>query len=182
MVERFKAIQARHGPESVAFLSTGHMPTEEMALLGALARFGMGMAHGEGNIRQCMATSVVACKQAFGFVRRRAAPRRGRRVTCTARGWFPPSATQSGKQQGTQEERVDGHAHAHSEDQGQDGDPPMEPGKIADQLDAGSDEGDEARQGQDAQRNARQHREPAFVTAAVLREADQPQQEDEPWA
>ena len=67
MVERFKAIQARHGPESVAFLSTGQMPTEEMALLGALAKFGMGMAHGDGNTRQCMATSVVAYKQAFGF-------------------------------------------------------------------------------------------------------------------
>lgn len=67
MVERFKVIQAQHGPESVAFLSTGQMPTEEMALLGALARFGMGMAHGDGNTRQCMATSVVAYKQAFGF-------------------------------------------------------------------------------------------------------------------
>ena len=67
MVERFKAIQARHGAESVAFLGTGQMPTEEMALLGALAKFGMGMLHGDGNTRQCMATSVVAYKQAFGF-------------------------------------------------------------------------------------------------------------------
>ena len=67
MVERFRAIQAAHGPEAVAFLSTGQMPTEEMALLGALAKFGMGMAHGDGNTRQCMATSVVAYKQAFGF-------------------------------------------------------------------------------------------------------------------
>ena len=67
MVERFKAIQAEHGPEAVAFLSTGQIPTEEMALLGALAKFGMGMMHGDGNTRQCMATSVVAYKQAFGF-------------------------------------------------------------------------------------------------------------------
>ncbi|MCE2514572.1 MAG: molybdopterin-dependent oxidoreductase, partial [Acidobacteria bacterium] len=67
MVERFRAIQAEHGPESVAFLSTGQMATEEMALLGALAKFGMGMTHGDGNTRQCMATSVVAYKQAFGF-------------------------------------------------------------------------------------------------------------------
>ena len=42
-------------------------PTEEMALLGALAKFGMGMVHGDGNTRQCMATSVVAYKQSFGF-------------------------------------------------------------------------------------------------------------------
>ncbi len=67
MVERFKAIQARHGAGSLAFLGTGQMPTEELALLGALAKFGMGMLHGDGNTRQCMATSVVAYKQAFGF-------------------------------------------------------------------------------------------------------------------
>ena len=67
MVDRFQRIQAEHGPEAVAFLSTGQMATEEMALLGALAKFGMGMAHGDGNTRQCMATSVVAYKQAFGF-------------------------------------------------------------------------------------------------------------------
>ena len=64
---RFKAIQAEHGAESVAFLSTGQIATEEMALLGALAKFGMGMLHGDGNTRQCMATAVVAYKQAFGF-------------------------------------------------------------------------------------------------------------------
>ena len=67
MVERFQTIQAQHGPESVAFLGTGQLPTEELALLGALAKFGMGMTHGDGNTRQCMATSVVAYKQAFGF-------------------------------------------------------------------------------------------------------------------
>ena len=67
MVERFRGIQARHGPEAVAFLGTGQMATEELALLGALAKFGMGMVHGDGNTRQCMATSVVAYKQAFGF-------------------------------------------------------------------------------------------------------------------
>lgn len=64
---RMKEIQERHGKESVAFLSTGQMPTEEMAYLGSLAKFGMGMLHGDGNTRQCMATAVVAYKQAFGF-------------------------------------------------------------------------------------------------------------------
>jgi assimilatory nitrate reductase catalytic subunit len=64
---RFKSILAEHGPESVAFLSTGQIPTEEMALLGAFAKFGMGLVHGDGNTRQCMATSVVAYKQSFGF-------------------------------------------------------------------------------------------------------------------
>jgi assimilatory nitrate reductase catalytic subunit len=64
---RFKAIQQKHGPESVAFLSTGQIPTEEMALLGSLAKFGMGMLHGDGNTRQCMASAAVAYKEAFGF-------------------------------------------------------------------------------------------------------------------
>jgi len=67
MVARFKAIQAAHGPESVAFLSTGQIATEEMALLGALTKFGMGVVHGDGNTRQCMASAVVAYKQSFGF-------------------------------------------------------------------------------------------------------------------
>ncbi|MEW4529203.1 nitrate reductase [Maioricimonas sp. JC845] len=66
-VDRFRAIQQQHGPHSVAFLSTGQMPTEEMAFLGAFAKFGMGLLHGDGNTRQCMATAVVAYKQAFGF-------------------------------------------------------------------------------------------------------------------
>jgi len=67
MVSRFTKIGETHGPQSVAFLGTGQMPSEELAFLGALAKFGMGMQHGDGNTRQCMATSVVAYKQAFGF-------------------------------------------------------------------------------------------------------------------
>ncbi len=63
----FKSIADKHGPESLAFLSTGQMVSEEMALLGSLAKFGMGMIHGDGNTRQCMATAVTAYKQSFGF-------------------------------------------------------------------------------------------------------------------
>ncbi|MFN2556432.1 MAG: molybdopterin oxidoreductase family protein [Nitriliruptorales bacterium] len=62
-----RGVQARHGDAAMAFLSTGQIPTEEMALLGALTKFGMGIVHGDGNTRQCMATAVVAYKQAFGF-------------------------------------------------------------------------------------------------------------------
>src|SRR5205085_9641414 len=65
--QRFRAIQERDGAEAVAFLSTGQIVTEEMALLGALAKFGMGMLHGDGNTRQCMATAVTAYKESFGF-------------------------------------------------------------------------------------------------------------------
>ncbi len=46
-VDRMKTIQQVHGPHSVAFLSTGQIVTEEMALLGALAKFGMSMLHGD---------------------------------------------------------------------------------------------------------------------------------------
>ena len=65
--QKFKTIQEKHGDDSVAFISTGQIPMEEMAMLGSVAKFGMGMLHGDGNTRQCMATSVVAYKQAFGF-------------------------------------------------------------------------------------------------------------------
>ena len=65
--DQMKAIQAKHAPEAAAFLSTGQIMFEEMAFLGALAKFGMGMIHGDGNTRQCMATAVAAYKESFGF-------------------------------------------------------------------------------------------------------------------
>jgi len=65
--EELKAIKAKHGPESVAFLSTGQITTEEMAFLGCLFKFGMGFVHCDSNTRQCMATAHVAYKQSFGF-------------------------------------------------------------------------------------------------------------------
>ncbi|MFZ5496659.1 MAG: molybdopterin oxidoreductase family protein [Verrucomicrobiota bacterium] len=64
---RLKAVQAAHGRGAVAVLSTGQIMTEEMALLGALTKFGMGVADLDSNTRQCMATSHVAYKQSFGF-------------------------------------------------------------------------------------------------------------------
>jgi anaerobic selenocysteine-containing dehydrogenase len=63
----FQAIQEQHGKASIAFISTGQMMCEDMAYLGAVAKFGMGMQHGDGNTRQCMATAVTAYKQSFGF-------------------------------------------------------------------------------------------------------------------
>jgi len=64
---RFKDIKNQYGPESVALLSTGQMATEEMALVGALFKFGMGFLHADSNTRQCMATAVAAYKESFGF-------------------------------------------------------------------------------------------------------------------
>ena len=65
--QRFQKIIAEHGPESVAVLSTGQIVTEEMAFLGAFAKFGMGLRHIDSNTRQCMATAATAYKQSFGF-------------------------------------------------------------------------------------------------------------------
>ncbi len=64
---RFRHILHTHGPDSVAFLSTGQICTEEMAFLGAFFKFGMGGLHCDSNTRQCMATAHVAYKQSFGF-------------------------------------------------------------------------------------------------------------------
>ncbi len=66
-VDRMKAVQYAHGSHSIALLSTGQIPTEEMAFLGSLFKFGMGGLHADSNTRQCMATAHVAYKQAFGF-------------------------------------------------------------------------------------------------------------------
>lgn len=64
---RFKSVLEEHGSGGAAFLSTGQIVAEEMAFLGALAKLGMGILHGDGNTRQCMATAVVSYKQSFGF-------------------------------------------------------------------------------------------------------------------
>lgn len=66
-VQKFKLTLNEHGGGAAAFLSTGQIVAEEMAFLGALAKLGMGILHGDGNTRQCMATAVVAYKQSFGF-------------------------------------------------------------------------------------------------------------------
>ena len=63
---RINEIQDQYGKESVAFISTGQLATEEMALIGHIGRNYLG-GNGDGNTRLCMATSVVAYKQSFGF-------------------------------------------------------------------------------------------------------------------
>ena len=64
--KRVTEIQDKYGKESFAFLSTGQLATEEMALAGHIGRTFLG-GNGDGNTRLCMATSVVAYKQSFGF-------------------------------------------------------------------------------------------------------------------
>ncbi|MFV0307388.1 MAG: molybdopterin oxidoreductase family protein [Desertimonas sp.] len=66
MVDGFGAIIERHGPESVAILSTGQLLTEEFYALGKLARLGMGLRHYDGNTTLCMASAVSGYKVSFG--------------------------------------------------------------------------------------------------------------------
>ena len=63
---KLKEISEKYGRESVAGISTGQLTLEEMALYGHVMRNFMG-ANVDGNTRLCMATSVVAHKQSFGF-------------------------------------------------------------------------------------------------------------------
>jgi assimilatory nitrate reductase catalytic subunit len=65
--EKLKTIQRTHGPDSLAWLGTGQITTEELAFLGTLAKMGMNIVHGDGNTRQCMATAATAYKESFGF-------------------------------------------------------------------------------------------------------------------
>ncbi len=66
-VDNFKKIQEKHGKESIAVIGTGQITNEEIAFLGALAKFGMGVKHTDSNTRTCVASSAVAYKQSFGF-------------------------------------------------------------------------------------------------------------------
>jgi anaerobic selenocysteine-containing dehydrogenase len=62
----FRDLLDRHGPESVAVLSTGQLATEEFYTLGKLVRLGMGLAHYDGNTTLCMASAVAGYKISFG--------------------------------------------------------------------------------------------------------------------
>lgn len=64
--DKLNAVKANHGGDAIGGISTGQMPLEDMALLGHVMRNEL-KAHLDGNTRLCMATSVVAHKQSFGF-------------------------------------------------------------------------------------------------------------------
>jgi anaerobic selenocysteine-containing dehydrogenase len=66
MVGGFREILDRHGPGSVAVLSTGQLVTEEFYALGKLIRLGMGLHHYDGNTTLCMASAVAGYKLSFG--------------------------------------------------------------------------------------------------------------------
>ena len=66
VVDGFRDLIERHGPESVAVLSTGQLVTEEFYALGKLARLGMGLRNYDGNTTLCMASAVAGYKRSFG--------------------------------------------------------------------------------------------------------------------
>jgi anaerobic selenocysteine-containing dehydrogenase len=66
LTDGFRDLIARHGPDSVAVLSTGQLVTEEFYALGKLVRLGMGLRHYDGNTTLCMASAVSGYKLSFG--------------------------------------------------------------------------------------------------------------------
>jgi assimilatory nitrate reductase catalytic subunit len=66
MVERFRATQAKYGPESLGVLSTGQLVTEEFYTLGKLVQLGFGTNNYDGNTTLCMASAVSGYKVSFG--------------------------------------------------------------------------------------------------------------------
>ncbi len=63
---KIQELQEKYGPESVAGISTGQLTLEEFAIIGHVMRNHL-KTNLDGNTRLCMATSVVAHKQSFGF-------------------------------------------------------------------------------------------------------------------
>lgn len=66
VASKIQELQEKYGPESVAGISTGQLTLEEFAILGHVMRNHL-KTNLDGNTRLCMATAVVAHKQAFGF-------------------------------------------------------------------------------------------------------------------
>ena len=66
MVERFRAVQERYGPESLGVISTGQLVTEEFYALGKLVQLGFGTRNYDGNTTLCMSTAVAGYKRSFG--------------------------------------------------------------------------------------------------------------------
>ena len=66
--ERFKEIKAQARPGVGApFSAPARSSPRRWRSSARSAKFGMGIVHGDGNTRQCMATAHVAYKQSFGF-------------------------------------------------------------------------------------------------------------------
>lgn len=59
-------IQASHGPDALAILSTGQLVSEELYALGKLAQLGLRTRNYDGNTTLCMASAAAGYKRSFG--------------------------------------------------------------------------------------------------------------------
>ncbi|MBL4614069.1 MAG: molybdopterin-dependent oxidoreductase, partial [Magnetovibrio sp.] len=66
MGDEIKRIQAQHGRDAFAIVSTGQILTEEFYTLGKLARGAIGTNNYDGNTTLCMASAVSGYKRSFG--------------------------------------------------------------------------------------------------------------------
>jgi anaerobic selenocysteine-containing dehydrogenase len=64
--DEIRRVQAQHGPDSFAIISTGQMLTEEFYTLGKLTRGLIGTNNYDGNTTLCMASAVSGYKRSFG--------------------------------------------------------------------------------------------------------------------
>ena len=66
MADKIKKIQAEHGRDAFAVVSTGQIMTEEFYTLGKLVRGVIGTNNYDGNTTLCMASAVSGYKKSFG--------------------------------------------------------------------------------------------------------------------
>jgi anaerobic selenocysteine-containing dehydrogenase len=66
LVEKFRGVQQKYGPEALGILSTGQLVTEEFYALGKLVQLGFGTKNYDGNTTLCMASAVSGYKRSFG--------------------------------------------------------------------------------------------------------------------
>lgn len=66
VADNIKRIQAAHGRDAFAIVSTGQIMTEEFYTLGKLARGVIGTNNYDGNTTLCMASAVSGYKRSFG--------------------------------------------------------------------------------------------------------------------
>ena len=66
MVEKIRALQAAHGPQTLGVIGTGQLLTEEFYTLGKLVQLGFGTNNHDGNTTLCMASAVSGYKLSFG--------------------------------------------------------------------------------------------------------------------
>jgi len=66
LINKFRGVQEKYGPEALGVLSTGQLVTEEFYALGKLIQIGFGTKNFDGNTTLCMASAVSGYKRSFG--------------------------------------------------------------------------------------------------------------------